>query len=67
MLGTVPGHITFTAPEKNSGAEADGLRRLTREHCDELVGIPLSSAVESLNVSVASGISLFEARRQQIR
>jgi 23S rRNA (guanosine2251-2'-O)-methyltransferase len=47
------------------GGEADGLRRLTREHCDQLVRIPMPGGFESLNVSVATGVSLFEAVRQR--
>lgn len=46
------------------GSEGKGMRRLTRENCDELVNIPMLGTVESLNISVATGVSLFEIRRQ---
>jgi 23S rRNA (guanosine2251-2'-O)-methyltransferase len=48
------------------GAEGPGLRRLTRESCDRIVGVPLQGAVESLNVSVAAGICLFATRRARV-
>ena len=47
------------------GAEEKGMRRLTRENCDQLVKLPMAGQVESLNVSVATGISLFEVVRQR--
>ena len=48
------------------GAEGDGMRQLTRKTCDELISIPMRGAVESLNVSVASGVCLYEAARQRL-
>lgn len=48
------------------GAEGDGMRRLTKEHCDALIKIPMIGTVESLNVSVATGVCLFEALRQRL-
>lgn len=48
------------------GAEGEGMRRLTRETCDELVSIPMAGTVESLNASVAAGVCLFETRRQRL-
>jgi 23S rRNA (guanosine2251-2'-O)-methyltransferase len=48
------------------GAEGEGMRRLTRERCDMLVRIPMQGSVASLNVSVASGVCLFESRRRRL-
>lgn len=48
------------------GAEGEGMRRLTRERCDLLVRIPMQGSVESLNVSVASGVCLFESVRRRL-
>jgi 23S rRNA (guanosine2251-2'-O)-methyltransferase len=48
------------------GAEGEGMRRLTRERCDLLVRIPMRGTVESLNVSVASGVCLFESARRRV-
>lgn len=48
-----------------AGAEGEGMRRLTKEHCDFLVKIPMQGEVSSLNVSVAVGVLLFEAVRQR--
>lgn len=48
------------------GAEGEGMRRLTRENCDQLVNIPMAGSVSSLNVSVATGVCLFEVVRQKI-
>jgi 23S rRNA (guanosine2251-2'-O)-methyltransferase len=69
LAGDAPRHyheIDLTAPSAFVlGAEGTGLRRLVRERCDWLVSIPMKGHVESLNVSVAAGIVLFEAFRQR--
>ena len=58
----LPGAIAWVL-----GAEGEGMRRLTRERCDSLVRIPMQGSVASLNVSVASGICLFESRRRRLQ
>ncbi|ONM42795.1 23S rRNA (guanosine(2251)-2'-O)-methyltransferase RlmB [Halopseudomonas pachastrellae] len=58
--------VDFTVPSIIiMGAEGAGMRRLTREHCDFLAKLPMAGSVSSLNVSVATGICLFEAVRQR--
>jgi 23S rRNA (guanosine2251-2'-O)-methyltransferase len=47
------------------GSEGKGVRRLIKETCDQIVTIPMSGNIESLNVSVATGIALFESKRQR--
>ena len=49
------------------GSEGEGLRRLTRDNCDVLVHVPMFGTVESLNVSVATGVCLYEGRRQRLQ
>lgn len=49
------------------GGEGKGLRRLTREHCDAVLSLPLAAGVESLNLAVAAGVALYEAARQRLR
>lgn len=61
-------HVDTTGPTAwVMGAEGDGMRRLTREHCDVLVRIPMQGSVPSLNVSVATGVCLFETVKQRLR
>jgi 23S rRNA (guanosine2251-2'-O)-methyltransferase len=70
MDGEAPGTIYQTDFTGNvalvMGSEGEGMRRLTREHCDGLVKIPMPGEMESLNVSVATGVALFEVVRQRM-
>ncbi len=60
--------IDYTGPIAIAlGSEGDGLRRLTRENCDQLLSIPMFGDVSSLNVSVSAGVILFEVRRQRLQ
>lgn len=60
--------VDFTQPVALVlGAEGPGMRQLTRKTCDELVRIPMQGAVESLNVSVAAGVCLYEVLRQRLK
>ncbi len=62
-----PDEVDLTGPVAwVMGAEGAGMRRLTRELCDHLVRIPMAGSVESLNVSVATGVCLFETVRQRL-
>ena len=64
--GTLYTDVDWTLPSAIVlGAEGTGLRRLVRERCDRLVRLPMAGAVESLNVSVAAGVVLYEAVRQR--
>ncbi|WP_274571411.1 23S rRNA (guanosine(2251)-2'-O)-methyltransferase RlmB [Neisseria leonii] len=59
----------YTIPQSVAwvmGNEGEGMRRLTREHCDELVSVPMFGTVESMNVSVSAGMVLAETRRQRV-
>ena len=49
------------------GSEGKGLSRLVREHCDQIVSVPMSSAVESLNAGIATGVTLYEVARRRRR
>ena len=60
--------FTFQPPESLAivmGAEGSGLKRLTRDKCDQLLEIPMAGEVQSLNVSVATGVMLFQVRAQR--
>ena len=74
LVGTADGagstslyEVDFTGPTASVlGAEGKGIRRLTQENCDQVVSIPMLGRVDCLNVSVATGVCLYEALRQRI-
>ena len=59
-------HYAIPEAWRGDGNEGEGMRRLTREHCDALVSIPMFGTVESMNISVSAGMVMAETRRQRV-
>ena len=71
LIATQENPVFYWATEKGTAevdfvVQGEGMRRLTREHCDMLVSIPMFGTVESMNVSVSAGMVLSETRRQRV-